>query len=140
MTELRPISPDFPANGWYPEQPRIPKKVDHAATLLCINGGLPLLMSFFVLAAGSLSFLGLLVALAVLAVAAVQIRAGVLVRQLVPWGRRAGVVLSVLAVLLRLARIGGGPVPLLSALLLDGWTLALLYHPDTLRVFPTRGL
>ena len=140
MTDSHPGSRDFPANGWYPEQQRIPGKVDLAAILLCVNGGLTLLMSFFLLAEGSQSFLGLVVALAVLAVAAVQIRAGVLVRQLVPWGRAAGIVLSALAVLLQILSMSGRLVPLGSALLLNGATIALLYHRDTLRVFPTRGL
>src|SRR3954451_7616316 len=138
MTEPRPSSPDFPANGWYPETQRVPKTVDAAANLLCVNGGLTLLLSFFVLAATSLEPLGLLLALAVMAVAAAQIRAGVLVRGLVPRARTAGIVLSALALLFQLPTSAGSPVSFVFALALNGATLVLLYHRDTLRVFPTK--
>ena len=139
MGEPGPASRDFPDGGWYPETRRPPRTVDLAANLLCINGGLALLGGFYLLAAYSLSWLGLLIALAVLAVAAAQIRAGVLVRQLVPWGRTAGIVLSALAALLNLPLDHRGLVGFLVALVLGAVTIYLLYHRDTLRVFPASG-
>jgi hypothetical protein len=117
----------------------VPKTVDVAANLLCINGGLTLLLSFFLLAAVSLVPLGLLLALAVMAVAAAQIRAGVLVRGLVPRARTAGIVLSALALVFQLPTSASSPVSFVFALALNGATLVLLYHRDTLRVFPTKG-
>jgi hypothetical protein len=136
MSEPRTSDRDIPDSGWYPETRRPPRTVELAANLLCINGGLGLLGGFYGLAAYSLSTVGLAVALLVLILAAMQIRAGVLVRQLVPWGRSAGIVLSVVAVLLSLPVAGRGVVFFAVALLLSGATIALLLHRDTLRVFP----
>ncbi len=139
MTEPRPRSRDFPANGWYPEPEGrgAPKPVDVAANLLCINGGLGLLGGCFGLAAYSLSPLGLLITLADLLICAALIRAGVLVRQLVPWGRSAGIVLSVVTVLLTIPFAGRGVVTFAISFLLSGATIALLYSRDALQAFPT---
>src|SRR4051812_23759544 len=100
MSEPRTSSRDFPEGGWYPETQKPPGTVNLAANLLCINGGLAVLSGFYALALLSLTPVGLLISLALLAVAAMQLRAGVLVRQLVPWGRSAGILLSAFAVLL----------------------------------------
>src|SRR5689334_18382264 len=102
MTEPRSASRDFPPNGWYPEEQRIPKPVQDAGTLLRVDGGLTLLLGFILLVAGSQSLTAWVVILAMVAVAVVQIRAGFFVRRLVPWGRRAGIGSAVLAVLLQL--------------------------------------
>src|SRR4051794_40728640 len=114
MTEPRSTSHAFPDGGWDPKTPTVPSTVHLAGNLLCVNSGLTLLMSFFLLAARSQSILGLLIVLVTLAVAVLQLRTGVLLRQLVPWGRAAGIVLSAVAVLLQIPGASNGLVPLLS--------------------------
>lgn len=113
--------------------------VETAAVLLCVNGGLALLSGVYVLAAYSLGWLGLLLVLTGLAVAGAQIRVGVLVRRHVPAARTAGIVSSVVAVLLAFPTESRGPVWFVLHLLLAGATVYLLYHRDTLRVFPSSG-
>src|SRR4051794_5276467 len=143
MTEPRPSSRDLPANGWCPETEsrRTPKPVEVAANLLCINGGLGLLGGLFGMVAYSLSPLGLLITVADLLISAMLIRAGILVRQLGPWGRSAGIVLSVVTVLLTLPFLGRGVVTFAICFLLSGATIVLLYSRDALPAFPTaKGL
>lgn len=130
---------NVPHGGRYRETRPAPKTVEVAATLLCVNGGLALLGGVYLLAAYSLNWLGLLIALAVLAVAVAQIRAGVLVRQMVPWGRTGGILLSALAVLLHLPLGHRGLAGFVVAFALGAATVYLLYHRDTLRVFPPSG-